>query len=273
MFRFNIDDLKNIFISLPSIVVQKQIVTYLDTKISIIDKKISILEQKKDKYKELKQTLINEVVTKGLDETVSMRDSNINWIGKVPIHWKIQRIGTAFQERSTKVNDTDFPPLSVTKNGIVSQLKNVAKTIHNDNRKLVLSGDYVINSRSDRRGSSGIAEIDGSVSVINIVLSPKEEFYGKYLHHLFRSYSFIEEFYRNGQGIIYDLWTTKYSLMRTIHFAFPKIEEQIEIANYLDDKTEKIDDIIKTIDKSIQTFKEFRKTLINDTVTGKIKVI
>ncbi len=130
----------------------------------------------------------------------------------------------------------------------------------------------MINSRSDRRGSSGIATQDGSVSVINIVLKPKREFFGKYLHHLFRNYYFIEEFYRNGKGIAYDLWSTKYSLMRAISFPVPPLEEQIQIANYLDEKTSKIDTIVETVEDKIKLLKEFRKTLINDVVTGKVKV-
>jgi restriction endonuclease S subunit len=202
-----------------------------------------------------------------------MKDSEVEWVGDVPEHWSIERIGTAFKERRGRVNDTDYPPLSVTMKGIVPQLDTAAKTDHNDNRKRVAIGDYVINSRSDRRGSSGISELDGSVSVINIVLAPKKNFHGKYLHHLFRSYRFIEEFYRVGRGIVDDLWTTKYSVMKAIDFSFPDHDEQKAIADYLDTKTAKIDTIVKSINSQIEQLKELRKTLINDVVTGQIKVI
>jgi type I restriction enzyme S subunit len=268
----NTNHLKNLFIFLPNKEIQFNIANYLDIKTKKIDKEISILEQKIEKYKELKITLIAESVLKGLDKNVDLKNSEAEWIGFIPKHWEVKRIDNAFQERSTKVSDSDYPALSVTKNGIVPQLDNVAKTIHNDSRKLVKSGDYVINSRSDRRGSSGLALQDGSVSVINIVLKPKKDFFGKYLHHLFRSYFFIEEFYRNGKGIVDDLMSTKYSFMRTIDFPIPPYEEQVEIANYLDEKTSKIDLIVETIEKKIQVLKEFRKTLINDVVTGKVKV-
>jgi type I restriction enzyme S subunit len=156
--------------------------------------------------------------------------------------------------------------------GIVPQLDTAAKTQHNDNRKRVAVGDFVINSRSDRRGSSGVSELDGSVSVISIVLEPQKAFHGKYLHHLFRSYRFIEEFYRVGRGIVDDLWTTKYSVMKAIEFAFPEIEEQQAIAEYLDEKTAKIDQIVEAINEQVTLLKELRKTLINDVVTGKIRV-
>ena len=268
----NHSEFYSIELALPPLKTQQKIASYLDTQTQKIDKEIELLEQKSEKYKELKQTLINERVLRGLDEGVKLKDSGIEWIGDIPEGWSIERIGLAFNERRTKVNDTEYPPLSVTRNGIVPQLENVAKTIHNDNRRLVKKGDYVINSRSDRRGSSGIANKDGSVSVINIVLEPKKAFFGKYLHHLFRSFSFIEEYYRNGTGIVYDLWTTKYSLMRTIEFSFPSYEEQQKIATYLDEKTGKIDDINAKIKDKITLLKAFRKTLINDVVTGKVKI-
>lgn len=263
----------NHFFALPPKLEQDSIVNYLDVKVKKIDRKIDLLTKKASQYNLLKKSLINETVTRGLDKFVNMKDSEVEWIGEVPEHWSIERIGTAFEERREKVNDTDYLPLSVTMKGIVPQLDTAAKTDHNDNRKRVAINDFVINSRSDRRGSSGVSELDGSVSVINIVLKPRKNFYGKYLHYLFRSHRFIEEFYRVGRGIVDDLWTTKYTVMKAIDFAFPSLEEQKTIANYLDEKTIGIDKILYTINSEIDKFKELRKNLINDVVTGKIEVI
>ncbi|WP_316348350.1 restriction endonuclease subunit S [Desulfuromonas acetoxidans] len=260
-------------IPLPPLPEQKSIAEYLDRETERIDRKVELLEEKARLYKELKKSLINETVTRGLDKSAPLRPSGVDWIGDIPGHWRVERIGTAFDERSEKVSDVDYPPLSVTMQGIVPQLDTAAKTQHNDNRKRVAKGDYVINSRSDRRGSSGVSPLDGSVSVINIVLKPRKNFYGGYLHHLFRSYRFIEEFYRNGRGIVDDLWTTKYSVMKAIEFAFPPtIEEQQTIADYLNEKTAKIDQIVDAIQDQVKLLKELRKTLINDVVTGKIRV-
>ncbi len=266
------DRIKRLLLPVPPLPEQSAIAAYLDTKTTLIDRKIDLLTQKATQYSKLKQSLINETVTRGLDKTMAMKDSGIEWIGEVPEHWAVERIGTAFEERRERVNDTDYPPLSVTMKGIVPQLDTAAKTDHNDNRKRVSIDDFVINSRSDRRGSSGISELNGSVSVINIVLAPRKYFYGKYLHHLFRSYRFIEEYYRVGRGIVDDLWTTKYTVMKAINFAFPDFEEQKAIADYLDTKTTHIGRIIETINTQIEKLKELRKTLINDVVTGKIKV-
>jgi len=165
-------------------------------------------------------------------------------IGKSPEHWSIKRLGQLFHERKEKVNDRDFPPLSVTKLGILPQLETAAKTDDGENRKGVHVGDFVINSRSDRKGSGGLSELKGSVSLINIVLEPKDIFL-KYAHHLLRCSAFQEEFYRWGHGIVADLWTTRFSEMKNIRLAIPDIETQKAIADYLDQETTHIDQQIE----------------------------
>lgn len=108
-----------------------------------------------------------------MGEYKSMVEAPTGWLGSIPEHWECKKIGSLFSERKTKVSDADYSPLSVTKLGIVPQLANAAKSDSGDNRKLVCSGDFVINSRSDRKGSCGVSELDGSVSLINIVLTPR----------------------------------------------------------------------------------------------------
>ena len=98
------------------------------------------------------------------------KESNQQWLGMVPTHWQLCKLGSCFIERNEKVSDKEFPALSVTKGGIRPQLENVAKTDAGDNRKKVCIGDFVINSRSDRKGSAGEAKQNGSVSLISIVL-------------------------------------------------------------------------------------------------------
>jgi type I restriction enzyme S subunit len=94
--------------------------------------------------------------------------SGVEWLGEVPEHWPTRRLGYYFAERREKVSDKCFTPLSVTKDGIVPQIETAAKTDDGDNRKRVCVGDFVINSRSDRKGSSGLSELDGSVSLIRV---------------------------------------------------------------------------------------------------------
>src|SRR6187397_1353074 len=99
-----------------------------------------------------------------VESYTAYKKSGVEWLGDIPNTWELTRLGTRFEERRIKVSDKDYPPLSVTKNGTVPQLDNAAKSNDGDNRKLVKRGDFVINSRSDRKGSSGIADMDGPVS-------------------------------------------------------------------------------------------------------------
>lgn len=191
----------------------------------------------------------------------------MEWLGDVPEHWGMNRLGVHFRNRKEKVSDKDFKPLSVTKHGIVPQLEHAAKSDNGDNRKLVRKGDYVINSRSDRKGSSGLADLDGSVSLINIVLTPFKTIHPKFSHYLLRSYLFQEEFYKYGHGIVADLWTTNYEDMRNIHLALPSVSEQTQIANYLDQETQKIDTLIAKQEKLIELLEEQRKSIISHAVT------
>ncbi|MTC55104.1 restriction endonuclease subunit S [Providencia alcalifaciens] len=193
-------------------------------------------------------------------------DSGVEWLGRVPASWELTRLGTRFNERRSKVSDIDYPALSVTKKGVLPQLDNAAKTKDGDNRKLVKEGDFVINSRSDRKGSSGVSDRDGSVSLINIVLKPKG-IHPKFSEHLLKSHAFIEEYYRVGRGIVADLWTTRYDEMRTITISVPSLEEQTRIANFLDKKTALIDDAIAIKEQQISLLKERKQIIIQQAVT------
>lgn len=194
------------------------------------------------------------------------KDSGVEWLGDIPSHWEIKRLGSFFEERREKVSDTDYPALSVTKNGIVPQLDNAAKTDAGDNRKLVKVNDFVINSRSDRKGSSGVSPYTGSVSLISIVMEP-HRIYPPYAHHLLRSYPFQEEFYRYGKGIVADLWSTNSSEMKNILLPDLTIEEQEKIANFLDHETAQIDTLIAKQEKLIELLKEKRQSVISHAVT------
>lgn len=197
----------------------------------------------------------------------SYKDSGVKWLGEIPSHWEVKRLGSFFTERKVKVSDKEYEPLSVTKLGVFPQWENVAKTNDGDNRKLVKRGDFVINSRSDRKGSSGVSDRDGSVSLINIVLQPRKTIIASYTNYLLKSYKFIEEYYRNGHGIVADLWTTRFDEMKMIKVAIPSIKEQEAIANYLDAATSKIDEAIAQQQKMIDLLNERKQIIINNAVT------
>lgn len=258
-------------IALPSLPEQGAIVLFLDDKIGKIDHLTDQTTALIERLKELKQSVIARAVTRGLDPNAKMKPSGISWIGEIPENWEVSKIRSLFRERNEKVSDKDWEALSVSKDGILPQLSTAVKTDNGDNRKKVCKGDFVVNSRSDRKGSCGFSDYDGSVSLINIVLKPINVL-GKYYHYLFRSNDYIEEFYRNGKGIVADLWTTRYSEMRNIAVPLPPISEQKRIADYIEAETSKIDKLIVDKTREVELLKELRQRTISDAVTGKIKV-
>ena len=195
----------------------------------------------------------------------------IEWIGEIPEDWKISQIGQMYVERREKVSDKDFIPLSVTMNGILLQLSSAAKTEAHDDRKLVKQGDFVINSRSDRRGSCGISKYNGSVSLINIVLRPNENIESSYYDWLFHSTVFSNEFYKWGHGIVDDLWTTKWQDMKKISVPVPTMSEQKKIADYLCMKCEMIENVLKKTKATVEKYRNLKQSIITEVVTKGLK--
>lgn len=196
-----------------------------------------------------------------------MKSSGFEWLGDIPNHWNLTKIGNLYRVRNQKVSDKDFPPLSVTMKGILPQLETAAKTNDGDNRKLVRVGDFAINSRSDRRGSCGISALNGSVSLINTVLMPLSEMNPQYYNWLFHTVQFADEYYKCGHGIVDDLWTTTWQEMKKIIIPTPPINEQERIASYLDSKCAEIDDLIADIQAEIDTLEQYKRSQIAKAVT------
>lgn len=196
-----------------------------------------------------------------------MKHSGVQWIGDIPKDWDIDTIGNLYTLRNEKVSDKDYPPLSVSKMGVVPQLETAAKTDDGDNRKLVKVGDFAINSRSDRRGSCGISAYDGSVSLINTVITPREQMNPRFYSWLFHSELFADEFYKWGHGIVDDLWTTRWQEMKRISIVAPSSEEQQKIASFLDRKCCEIDEMIALQEKIIEELKAYKQSVITEAVT------
>lgn len=196
-----------------------------------------------------------------------MPDSRTTWMKAVPKEWRVTTIGSLYTLRNEKVSDKDYPPLSVTMKGIVPQLESAAKTEDGDNRKLVRIGDFAINSRSDRRGSCGISAYDGSVSLINTVLIPREKMHPGYYNWLFHSSAFSDEFYKWGHGIVDDLWTTRWQEMKRIVVPVPSMPEQEAIATFLDERCSLIDNAIAEAKAGIDEYKTWKASVIFQAVT------
>lgn len=200
-----------------------------------------------------------------------MKETGLQWLGQIPKEWNLVRIGTQYTERRTKVSDTEYPPLSVTMKGILPQLATAAKTDAHDDRKLVRVGDFAINSRSDRRGSCGISPYDGSVSLINTILTPRDEMNPQYYNWLFHSVMFSDEYYSWGHGIVDDLWTTGWQDMKKIMIPEPPLDEQSFIASFLDRKCAEIDSAVADTQRTIEEYKKLKQSIITEAVTKGVR--
>lgn len=259
-------------IPLPFKAEQRSIVSYLDTKCSLLDTLLSNKEKQISLLQEMKQRVIADAVTRGVNPNIKFKATNIPWLPEIPEHWEMSKVSSHFRQRNMKVSDKEYPALSVSKMGVTPQLDNVAlSNAEGNSRKLVKIGDYAVNSRSDRKGSCGVSQYEGSVSLITIVLEPFDIDRG-YVHNLFRSNPWIEEFYRNGRGIVADLWTTNYQMMKGMYLPVPPLSEQRAIVSYITERTSKIDTLIEKLTKEIECVKEYKQRLISDVVTGQVKV-
>jgi type I restriction enzyme S subunit len=258
----------------PPLKEQTQIANYLDAKTTAIDKKIKLLQQKIKHYKAYRKTLINETVTKGLDKTVKLKDSYVSWIGLIPEYWEVKRyksFGKTIKGKNMEMSDLEFdnslPLLSLEylRNDSVQHptfcyskdklLKSTAEDLI-----IVWDGAAVGEILKSKEGyvSSTIAKLD-----IN-----KKKFNTRYFYHLRGAIDYKLKQIPTGMGIPH----LNPTLFKNFKCPSPPIKEQQQIADYLDAKTTTIDKIVKNIENQIITLKELRKTLINEVVTGKVKV-
>ena len=266
-------DFERTKIPFPPLPEQEAIAAFLDSVTGKIDDLRGKLKREIDRLEDYKKSAITEAVCHGLNPKAKMKDSGIPWVGKVPEGWKEQRISKLYLVRSEKVSDKEHQPLTVGKMGVVPQLEHVAKTNDGDNRKHVCPGDFVINSRSDRRGACGISSLDGSVSLINIVLRPREEMDNSYFNWVFHTEEFADEFYKWGKGIDADVWTTRWMMMKKIIVPFPPLPEQREIAAHIDAMVGRVNAIVEKRKRQLDALDKLKRTVVYDYVTGKREVL
>ena len=277
--NLKIKKVNNLFFLLPPLREQVEIAHYLDTKTAQIDRKIDLLTQKAKRYEELKRVLINETVTRSLDKSVPMKDSAIEWIGEIPEHWEVNRLKDIARQSKEKNGNTHIGEmLSVSGyRGIEfkkydDELKKRTDEELSDYR-VVRPGQLVVNTMWLNYRGIGVSKLRGYVSPAYRAYFLNKTAYGTFIHYLMRSDLYVSGYSKYLQGIRPNSLQMKTIDFECLPMLVPPLPEQEAIAHYLDTKTAQIDQIIQTINTQVEKLQELRKTLINDVVTGKIKVI
>ena len=259
--------------ALPDGIEQTAIAAYLDTKTEQIDRQVDLLSQKAAQYGKLKQSMINETVTRGLDKTVPMKDSGVEWIGKVPAHWEVKRPKGFVRFKKGKTpklfsDDTRLLPY-LSMEFLRGKDKPVNYVQPQENLLMVVEDDFLVLWDGANAGEIMLAKNGYLSSTMAVIRFKKSLFNGAFFFYFLKSLEKKLKDFSNGTTIPHfepDVLTNE-------NFGIPPITDQIAIATYLDAKTAQIDRIVVTINSQIDKLKELRKTLINDVVTGKIKVI
>lgn len=261
-------------IFLPPYPEQEAIAAYLDMECEKIGRKIELLESKADAYSRLRRSLINRAVTRGLDPNTPMKSTLIPWLGAIPAHWDIKRGKSLFKEVSRAVRPED---------GVVTCFRNGEVTLRTNRRITgfteseqeigyhgVRIGDLVIHQMDAFAGAIGISNSDGKCSPICIVCREinSSEADLKYYCQLLRVMSHRGYIQALAKGIRERTTDFRYKTLASLHFPVPPIEEQKEIAAYLDEKCAKIDAILEKINTEVERLKELKRSLINEVVTG-----
>jgi type I restriction enzyme S subunit len=269
-------DMKKISIPTPPITEQAVIADFLDEQCAEIDTLVTDIQSQIEALEEYKRSVITEVVTKGLDPDVEMRDSGIAWVGDIPAHWLVEKVKFHLQRNEPR-NPGDKQVLSVYREyGVIP--KDSRDDNHNvtsedtSNYKYVVPGNLVINKMKAWQGSMGVSEYEGIVSPAYFIYKfTDNQIMPKYLHYLFRS-CYKDEFRRISGGIREGQWDlSPYEFSNTL-LLIPPTDEQNRIVSYIDARISEIEFAITEKKQQIETIEEYKKSLIFEYVTGKKEV-
>ena len=276
----NLQLVSNIIIPLLDIKEQKKIADFLDKKTAQLDKVKALLEEQIQKLKDYRASLIYETVTKGLDKTVPMKDSGIDWIGQVPEGWGVKPLKylasyddeTLTQSEinsNRKIDYVDISSVEFTK-GINGHQEFSTLEAPSRARKIAKKGDTIISTVRTYLKAIAYVNNDYIVSTGFCVVRPKK-INSKYLNYTIMSDSFTGPVSKYAWGVSYPAISS--SQLVNIPIPFPEsIEEQLSIVDYLDHKMLQINQLIDIKQEQIENINKQRQTLIFDYVTGKRRV-
>ena len=280
--RISAGDILRRLCAFPNYEEQKRISAYLDNKCGRIDEVIALQEKIISRLNEYKTSLVTEAVTRGIKQDSCMVESNIKWIKRIPKHWKTFRVANLYEQTSEDGLE-ELPILTVSINSGISdrELADDEKDrvfVRSEDRtkyKRVRPGDLAYNMMRAWQGAFGAVRVDGMVSPAYVTCRPKSgvEIDTRYIEYLFRTPIAIEEMHRYSHGIADFRLRLYWPEFKNIRLCLPPIEEQMEIADYIDEKTAKIEATIKMREDTIAKLQEYKKSLIYEVVTGKKEVL
>lgn len=277
----NAKDLLNIPLTYPSLAEQERIAAFLDRECSEIDALITRTRESIAEYKKLKQAVITQAVTKGIRGERSMKDSGVEWLGIIPAAWRVHRIANLYDERSES-GLNELPILTVSINTGVSDYEIADEDkervfIRCEDRtkyKRVYPGDLTYNMMRAWQGAFGAVRVNGMVSPAYVVAKPKAgvQIDSRYIEALLRTQEATEEMHRYSRGIVDFRLRLYWPEFKNIRICLPDLEEQSEIADYIDEKVAAIDKLIAQKEQFITELQNYKKTLIYEYVSGKKEV-
>lgn len=272
-------DFSNVKLATPPLDEQQAIVNYLDEKCGKINNAIDVQKKKIDLLNELKQTIITNAVTKGLNPNAPMKDSGVEWIGQVPEHWEVKRLkfnskfinGFAFKSDSFS-DDGEYPVIrigDIYNDGIsYDNIVYVPLNSELDNYK-VRNNDILIAMSGATVGKVGLCNSNDGGYINQRVGIVRSEIY-KLIWYNLLSPKFLEYIYLMSDGSAQPNISSKG--IRDYYIAIPSHEEQQEIIEYLTKEVSKIDAQISKANRRIELLNELKQSVITEAVTGKIKV-
>ena len=247
-FRFS--DFGELLLSFPPLQEQTAIAQFLDDKTTKIDEAISIKEQQINLLKERKQILIHKAVTRGLDDNVKLKDSGVAWIGEIPEHWELSRLGLMLTPYSVK-NHPKETLLSVTRElGVIKRDLEDFETNHNfipedlSGYKLIEKGDFGMNKMKAWQGSYGVSKFKGIISPAYFTFKLVKTINPDFFHLAIRSKIYVPFFGQASDGVRIGQWDLSKDRMKMIPFVIPSLKEQTEILDYIEVSTNKIETAI-----------------------------
>ena len=266
-------------LALPSLHEQEAIVSFLNQKTSEIDQAIAIKEQQIALLNERKQIVIQKAVTQGLDPNVPMKDSGVEWIGQIPEYWEISANRTIFKERNEQGKE-GLPLLSVSihsgvSNEEISEEDNVRGRVKIEDKSkyiLVKKGDIAFNMMRAWQGGIGAVSVDGMVSPAYIVAKPNDLINSEFFEYQYRCPEFIQQMDRYSKGITDFRKRLYWDGFKQLVTVVPPLEEQLKIVEQIKAIEQQTNFAIQIKNQQIEKLKEYKTILINDAVTGKIKV-